>query len=56
MVKESKDLAGFRPPFTKAKQVRSFLGLVIWYKSFIPHVSTIAAPLFPLTSERKKFE
>ena len=28
----------------------------MWYKSFIPHVSTIAAPLFPLTSERKKFE
>ena len=56
MVKESKDLAGFRPLFTKAKQVRSFLGLVMWYKSFIPHVSTIAAPLFPLTSERKKFE
>ena len=56
IVKESKDLAGFQPPFTKAKQVRSFLGLVMWYKSFIPHVSTIAAPLFPLTSEKKKFE
>ena len=56
VVKESKDLAGFQPPFTKAKQVRSFLGLVMWYKSFIPHVSTIAAPLFPLTSEQKKFE
>ena len=56
IVKESKDLAGFKPPFTKAKQVRSFLGLVMWYKSFIPHVSTIAAPLFPLTSEKKKFE
>ena len=56
IVKESKDLAGFKPPFTKAKQVRSFLGLVMWYKSFIPHVSTIAAPLFPLTSEKRKFE
>ena len=29
VVKESKDLAGFKLPFTKAKQVRSFLGLVI---------------------------
>ena len=56
VVKESKDLEGFQPPFTNAKRVRSFLGLVMWYKSFIPHVSTIAAPLFPLTSERKKFE
>ena len=56
IIKESKDLAGFKPPFTKAKQVRSFLGLVMWYKSFIPHVSTIAAPLFPLTSEKRKFE
>ena len=55
VVKHSKDLAGFHTPFTKPKQVRSFLGLVIWYKSFIPHVSTIAAPLFPLTSERRKF-
>ena len=56
IVKESKDLADFKLPFTKSKQVRSFLGLVMWYKSFIPHVSTIAAPLFLLTSERKKFE
>ena len=56
VVKESKDLAGFKLLFTKAKQVRSFLGLVMWYKSFIPHVSTIAAPLFPLTTEKKKFE
>ena len=55
VVKHSKDLAGFHTPFTKPKQVRSFLGLVMWYKSFIPHVSTIAAPLFPLTSERRKF-
>ena len=56
VIKESKDLSGFRPPFTKSKQVRSFLGLVMWYKAFIPHVSTIAAPLFPLTSEKRKFE
>ena len=26
----------------------------MWYKAFIPHVSTIAAPLFPLTSPHKK--
>ena len=28
----------------------------MWYKSFIPHVSTIAAPLFPLTSAKKKLQ
>ena len=55
VVKPEKDLAGFIPPLGSSKKVRSFLGLVMWYKSFLPHVSTIAAPLFPLTSEKKKF-
>ena len=30
--------------------------LVMWYKSFIPHISTIAAPLFPLSSSHRKFQ
>ena len=51
-----KDLEMFQAPFDTPKKVRSFLGLVMWYKSFIPHVSTIAAPLFPLTSARKKIQ
>ncbi len=34
-------------PATK-KQIRSFLGLVGWYRKFIPHFSTIAAPLTDL--------
>ena len=49
-----RDLDMFKPPFTTPKQVRSFLGLVMWYKAFIPHISTIAAPLFPLTSAKRK--
>ena len=51
-----KDLDMFQPPFETPKKVRSFLGLIMWYKSFIPHVSTLAAPLFPLTSARRKIQ
>ena len=40
--------------FTTARQVRSFLGIVMWYRTFIPHVATLAAPLFPLTSANKQ--
>ena len=49
-------LKAWQPPFQKAKHVKQFLGLVLWYKSFIPHMATIAAPLFPLTSTNKRFE
>ena len=44
----------FPTPFHTAKQVRSFLGVVMWYRTFIPHVATLAAPLFPLTSPKKQ--
>ena len=49
-------LQAWQPPFQKAKHVKQFLGSVLWYKSFIPHMATIAAPLFPLTSSTKRFE
>ena len=42
-------------PFTTAKQAKSFLGVAVWYRVFIPHFSTLAAPLYDLTSTRKKF-
>ena len=45
----------FLLPFTTSKQVRSFLGMVMWYRTFIPHIATLAAPLFPLTSVKKGF-
>ena len=49
-------LKAWQPPFAKAKHVKQFLGLVLWYKAFIPHIATIAAPLFPLTSSNKRFK
>ena len=51
-----KALDQFSPPFDTPKKVRSFLGLIMWYKSFIPQVATLAAPLFPLTSAKKKIQ
>lgn len=39
-------------PATK-KQIRSFLGLVGWYRKFIPHFSTVAAPLTDLIKKVK---
>ena len=45
-------LHAWQPPLRSAKQVRQFLGLVMWYRNFIPHLATIAAPLFRLTSKR----
>ena len=48
-------LQGFKTPFCRAKQVKSFLGLVMWYKAFVPHAATLAAPLFSLTSAKRKF-
>ena len=35
--------------------VRSFLGMVGWYRKFIPNFSTIASPLFNLTKKDVKF-
>ena len=46
-------MSAFRPPFVSVKQLRAFLGVVMWYKNFIPHVASIAAPLFEKTSKRK---
>ena len=48
-------IQSFPTPFSNPKQVRSFLGMVMWYRTFIPHISTLAAPLFPLTSVKKGF-
>ena len=43
-------------PLSSLAQVRSFLGLVMWYRAFVPRLATIAAPLFELTSRKRKFQ
>jgi hypothetical protein len=43
-------ISNFQRPSTK-KQVRSFLGLVGFYRRFIPDFSAIAAPLSDLTKK-----
>ncbi len=40
-------------PLTK-KEVRSFIGLVGWYRHFIPQFSSIAVPLINLTTKAVK--
>ena len=42
------------PPKTR-KGIRSFLGLASWYRRFIPHFSTIAAPLNLLLRKEEKW-
>ena len=45
----------WQPPLRSSKEVRQFLGLIMWYKAFIPSLATIASPLFALTSSKAKF-
>lgn len=43
------------PPPTNAKEVRSFLGMVSWYRRFVEGFSSIATPLTELTKKNFKF-
>ena len=43
-------------PLTSAKQVRQFMGLVSYYRNFIPFLSTLSEPLTRLTRKRVHLE
>ena len=42
-------LEKWRGPLTTVRQVRQFLGLASYYRSFVPNFSTLAAPLSAMT-------
>ena len=46
----------WKSPLTTPKQVQQFLGLVSYYQSFIPRMSTIAELLTRLTKKRTRME
>ena len=48
-------LKAWNPPLKNIKQVRQFLGLALWYKTFVPHLASLAVPLFNLVSTRRTF-
>ncbi len=43
-------LMAFGPPKT-CKQLMSFLGFALYFKSFVPHYATLAAPLYEMTKD-----
>ena len=46
----------WKSPLTTPKQVKQFMGIVSYYRNFIPRLSTIAEPLTRLTQKRTRME
>ena len=46
----------WKPPLTSAKEVRQFMGMVSYYRNFVPRLSTLAEPLTRLTRKRTSLE
>ena len=49
-------IAKWEPPLTLAKEVRRFMGMVSYYRNFVPQLATIAEPLTRLTHKRTHME
>ena len=43
-------------PLTSAREVRQFMGMVLYYRNFVPRLATIAEPLTRLTRKRTHME
>ena len=43
-------------PLISAKQVRQFMGMVSYYRNFVPNLATLAEPLTRLTRKRIRVE
>ena len=49
-------IAKWEPLLTSAKEVRRCMGMVSYYKNFVPQLATIAEPLTRLTRKRVHME
>ena len=49
-------IAKWESPLTSAKEVRRFMGMVSYYRNFVPQLATIAEPLTRLTRKRVHME
>jgi len=44
------------PPPTNLATLRRFLGMVSWYRRFIPNIATVTGPLNDLLKKKNRWE
>lgn len=44
------------PSLQNLKQLRRFMGMASWYRSFIPQFATVATPLIALTRKNARWQ